>query len=167
MLTYANATVTAGAFWNTTCQRLFNQGYKTSMYHLTESFVMSAYVIGCVNCAASLPTVIFNLLLIIAIIKTTSLQTKTNTIIFGILVMNLLVGLFSLPTYGAYMIQTTMRISYCAGRTFTAIFGSSVAIASILLTVLLSFERYVALMKSYSYETLITKRKVCKYHNHD
>ena len=160
MTTNRSMTATEEKDWSFQCRDIFSNHNTTYTYSLTNAFVQFSYAIGIINCSAVPPTIVCNLILIVAICMNKRLQTKTNYVILSLLVSNLLVGLFSLPSHGAFLILVAMRISNCALRAFTSIFSSTVAVTSILLTILLSYERYTALKKPFFYASTFTNKKV-------
>ncbi|XP_065059743.1 muscarinic acetylcholine receptor M3-like [Rhopilema esculentum] len=160
MTTNRNMTVTEEGDWSFQCRDIFTHHNRTYTYPLTNAFVQFSYAIGIINCSAVPFTIVCNLILIVAIRMNKRLQTKTNFVILSLLVSNLLVGLFSLPSHGAFVLLVAMRISNCAIRAFTSIFSSTVAVTSILLTILLSYERYTALKKPFLYASKFTNKKI-------
>ena len=117
-------------------------------------------VIGIFNIVAALPTLVLNLSVLIAIIRTSTLRTKTNAILCCILVVNLLQGCISLPWYGVIVIGIVSRKVDPVARDIVGYLGASFALVSMLSVDLLTYERYVAINSPFKYEGRFTKSRI-------
>ena len=117
-------------------------------------------VLGIFNIVAALPTLVLNLSVLIAIIRTNTLRTKTNAILCCILVVNLLQGCVSLPFYGVIIIRIAAKKLDYIIRGIIGYLGASFAIISMLSVDLLTYERYVAINSPFQYEETFRETRI-------
>ena len=149
-----------GYLYNVTCNRLFGGGLRNRSFAITKTFISASLVIGSIDCIAALPTIIVNVTLILAIIRTHSLHTTTNFILTNFLLLGALTGFFSLPIYGSLVILLGKGRFLCDLSFFTGTIGGSIMFISVLTIAFLSYERHVAIFDTYDYNSKITKNKI-------
>ena len=127
----------------------------------TNSEINLAYkIIGVVNVIAAAPTFAMNLCVLIAIMRTNALRTKTNGILCCILILNILQGCITLPVYGVIVIRIAENKADCLAREVVGYFGASFALISMLSVDLLTYERYIAIRNPFQHETRFTKTRI-------
>lgn len=125
-----------------------------------HSLALPLRIIGFINILAALPTLAINLSVLVAIMRTRTLRTKANAILSCLLAVNTLQGCFSLPWYGVIMIRQAEQKSDCVLRKIVGFSGASLAIISMLLVDLLSYERYVAITDPFGHEARFTETRI-------
>ena len=114
------------------------------------------------NCLLSPVALVGNGLVLLVILKFSSLQTKPNILIFSLALTDILVGLVVQPSFIVY-IASKLRMNFsCEALTsylFTEIFCLGL---SILMLCLVSGERYFAVLHPYKYVTFVTKGLLLK-----
>lgn len=116
--------------------------------------------IGVLNIVAAAPTLLINLSLLLAIMRTSTLRTKSNAILSCLLVVNLLQGCISLPFYGVIIIRQADSKADCLARDIVGYAGASLATVSMLSVDLLSLERYLAVIDPFKHEDRFTETRI-------
>ncbi|XP_065064023.1 uncharacterized protein LOC135690401 [Rhopilema esculentum] len=145
---------------NFTCPRLFSEKGSLKIYHISVTYILVSKIIGVINLAAILPTLVINLLLAVTLIKTKSLQTVQNLIILLIVFLNLGQGIISMPAHGILLILRSMKRFSCVADALICYFGASLAMSSMFAADLLAYDRYDAIRNPFKHEVNFTKAKL-------
>lgn len=125
-----------------------------SLVWYINSFVVNGVV-------QSIATVI-NLLILVAISKTPSLHSPSNTLLFGLALSDLGVGLIVHPLFLLHMIGKLARNRdvFCHAGIAAEIAANALCIISLLTVTAVSLDRYLALQLHLRYKQLITIKRV-------
>ena len=118
--------------------------------------------------AAACPfTILSNTLVIVAVKKIRELQTNSNILIASLAVADLLVGAVSMPlsiSLDSMILRGTLSEDIiCTISNITGFVLYTAHCASYYHLVLISWERYVAIVKWREYKVIVTKRRVKRY----
>lgn len=120
-----------------------------------------ALVNGVLNALLSLAATLANSFILVAILKTPSLHSATNTLLFGLALSDLGVGLISQPL-GVVLVSTA---EFKGREVFFAmfqVFALSLSAVSLLTVTAIGVDRYLALRLHMRYKEFVTfKRAVC------
>ena len=126
-------------------------------YQLTDAFIAYSKAVGCINCILPLPTVIANLLPIIAITKASSLRTKTNFILINMMCKNLIEAAILQPNYAAIILIRIKGMRTCFGAAMCFL-GCACLVEAMCTQILLAYEQYTATVHPYKYNSRISSR---------
>lgn len=140
-----------------------------SCYHFTSTDfnlgdISSGWYI--LNCVLSLFFAIIatssNLLVLIAIRRTPSLHSPSNTLLFGLALADLGVGLIVHPLYFALILGKIIRNEsvFCQAGITIEVIANALCIISLLTVTGVSLDRYLALRLHLRYKELITIKRV-------
>lgn len=136
--------------------------FKSVHYSIGE-FSLVWYIISFVvnGVVQSIATVI-NLLILLAISKTPSLHSPSNTLLFGLALSDLGVGLIVHPLFLLHMIGKLARNKdvFCHAGIAAEIAANALCIISLLTVTAVSLDRYLALQLHLRYKQLITIKRV-------
>lgn len=142
------------------CTTPFSSETKTRIYYYTPAFKYSSYVVGSFNVAAAIPTVLANMCLLIAVLRTNTLRSVQNIILVNVVFVNILQGLVAMPFHGAILIFRGHENFSCNLDLVLSIIGIALALTSMLTVDLLTYERCVAILYPFSYESKFTSKSV-------
>ena len=101
-------------------------------------------------------------LVLVVILKFSSLHTKSNILIFSLATTDILVGLIVQPSFVAY-ITSKIKLDFSCGVLMSYLFTEIFCLGlSILMLCLVCCDRYFAIMFPYKYLTRATKTRVIK-----
>ncbi|XP_073673236.1 trace amine-associated receptor 13c-like [Garra rufa] len=139
-----------------------NQTYVCQEYSCPERSVsFSVYVILYVAAAAvSLLTVCGNLLVIISVSHFKQLHTPANILILSLAVSDLLVGVFVMPVYLSWLIEScwTSGAVMCSILKFVNFQATSVSVHTV---ALIAVDRFLALSSPFVYSEKISPTVIC------
>ena len=113
-----------------------------------------------INVPLALTTTLGNTLILAAIWKTPSLHSATNTLVFGLALSDLGVGLISQPLGVSVVLSTEFLKNSSVLVTIFQIFSGSVSAGSLLTVTAIGVDRYLALKLHLRYKELVTVRRV-------
>lgn len=139
-------------------------------YHFTlKHFILGEfspawYIFNCVvNAVFSIIATLSNLVILIAIRKTPSLHTPSGTLLFGLALSDLGVGLIVHPLFFSQILAKVIHNAplFCGAGIAVEIAANALCIVSLLTVTAVSMDRYLALRLHLRYNELITiKRSV-------
>jgi len=121
------------------------------------------YVFNCVvNAVFSLIATLSNLLVLAAIRRTPSLHTPSGTLLFGLALSDLGVGLIVHPLFFLQILAKVIRHKtlFCEAGISVEITANALCIVSLLTVTAVSVDRYLALRLHLRYKELITIKRV-------
>ena len=127
---------------------------------MTNAFLAQLQFCSFVTFLSSLPAAILNILVIIAISKSSTLQTHSNILIFSLSVTDAITGGISLPMYGALLYKQSQYEEACLLGYISYQFSAPLAVISIGSVSGIALERYVAIFHPYFYQSHVTKRRI-------
>ena len=121
------------------------------------------YILSCALSAVfSLTATVANLLVLAAIRRTPSLHSPSNTLLFGLALADLGVGLLVHPLYFSLMIGKVIRNEsvFCEAGIAVEVIANALCIISLLTVTAVGLDRYLALRLHLRYRELITIKRV-------
>ena len=118
-------------------------------------------IISALNIAACLPAIFGNLVVISVILFNKQLQTRPNFLVCCLAVTDLAVGLILQPLLSLHLMSDLSGISDCLMADAVYYLTSVICGASCLTLVLISYDRYLHLVKLLKYNDFMTRRKLC------
>ena len=130
----------------------------TSNGNLSSSFVPSSFRPVYDTCIIILACFIvaINILVIYLFMNKDYLRTKTNSFLVSLAVSDLLTGVLSIPFY--LICSLTYRPPVCFA---SAVFYRCIAFSTMAHIMVVTLERYVAVMFPMRYYRMVTKRRIC------
>ena len=129
--------------------------------------IISHQIAIAVTTAACPFTILLNILVIVAIKKIRELQTNSNILIASLAVADLLVGVISMPLSISVDVLilpgTVSEDIICTINEITGFLLYTACSVSLFHLMLISWERYVAIVKSMEYKVVVTKGRVKRY----
>ena len=121
-------------------------------------------VCSILNCVFLLPGIIGNVLVILAVLKTPSLQTPSNALLMSLATSDLAVGLLAQPSFSAWRIsQMTDDLKvHCVAGAVSESFGWLLAGVSLFTITAISVERFLAVHLHLRYHDIVTRRGIAK-----
>lgn len=116
------------------------------------------------NCFFIFPCIIGNVLVIMAICKTPSLQTSSNSLVLALASSDLAVGVIAQPALSAWrlsQIASDLRVS-CVVGVLAENVGWLLAGVSLFIITAISCERFLALHLHLRYNNIVTRRRLAK-----
>ena len=125
----------------------------------------STLIINCIlNAFLSYTAIVFNIVTVQALRKTSSLPTPLKTLLLSLTVSDLGVGLLVQPLYAAILVmqieENTENNVYYALRIAHSIQGNLLAFASFFGVVALTVDRFLAIHFHLRYQELVTQKRV-------
>ena len=116
------------------------------------------------NCVFLLPGIIGNVLVILAVWRTPSLQTPSNALLMSLATSDLAVGLLAQPSFSAWRIsQMAGDIKvHCLAGVVSESFGWLLAGVSLFTITAISVERFLAVHLHLRYHDIVTRRGIAK-----
>ena len=116
------------------------------------------------NCVFLVPGIIGNVLVILAVWKTPSLQTPSNALLMSLATSDLAVGLLAQPSFSAWRIsQMAGDIKvHCVAGAVSESFGWLLAGVSLFTITAISVERFLAVHLHLRYHDIVTRRGIAK-----
>lgn len=134
-----------------------------SVHYSIGEFSLVWYIISfVVNGVVQSIAIVINLLILLAISKTPSLHSPSNTLLFGLALSDLGVGLIVHPLFLLHMIGKLARNRdvFCHAGIAAEIAANALCIISLLTVTAVSLDRYLALELHLRYKQLITIKRV-------
>ena len=134
-----------------------------SVHYSIGEFSLVWYIISfVVNGVVQSIAIVINLLILLAISKTPSLHSPSNTLLFGLALSDLGVGLIVHPLFLLHMIGKLARNRdvFCHAGITAEIAANALCIISLLTVTAVSLDRYLALELHLRYKQLITIKRV-------
>ena len=129
--------------------------------YLTSDTRANLIAVTVINSVAAIPTILLNMLIILAVAARRRLQTNSNILVAWLVGLDLSSGLVVRPIFIA---QELKRIfshpPYCTleKASLVAIIGNGVTSLGIL--VLISIDRYISIKHPLRYQTIVTKHRI-------
>ena len=120
------------------------------------------YILSCTLSAVfAITATVANLLVIIAIRRTPSLHSPSNTLLFGLALADLGVGLLVHPLYFSLIIGKLVqnRDVFCEAGITVEVIANALCIISLLTVTAVSLDRYLALRLHLRYKELVTIKR--------
>lgn len=120
------------------------------------------YILSCALSAVfAITATVANLLVIVAIRRTPSLHSPSNTLLFGLALADLGVGLLVHPLYFSLIIGklTRKREVFCEAGITVEVTANALCIISLLTVTAVSLDRYLALRLHLRYKELVTIKR--------
>ena len=138
--------------------------FRSQTLRLTGALRNHLRICSILNYIAFPPTLILNALVIISLAKSRDLRTKSksNIFIISLCVSDLLSGLISQPIYAVSLYQQSYGVTSCLLRYVSFLSGAPLAIVSVSTVAGIAFERFLALFKPYTYERVITSKRIIR-----
>ena len=116
------------------------------------------------NCVFLLPGIFGNVLVILAVWKTPSLQTPSNVLLLSLATSDLAVGLLAQPSFSAWRIsQMAGDVTvHCVAGVVSESFGWLLAGVSLFTITAISVERFLAVHLHLRYHDIVTRRGIAK-----
>ena len=149
---------------NSTEQHCVDSTLSTELTRFQLSPSVCSILIGvcAFNCLLSPVALVGNGLVLLVILKFSSLQTKPNILIFSLALTDILVGLVVQPSFIVY-IASKLRMNFSCEALMSYLFTEIFCLGlSILMLCLVSGERYFAVLHPYKYVTFVTKGLLLK-----
>lgn len=121
-------------------------------------------VCSILNCLFILPGICGNVLVILAVWKTPSLQTPSNALLLSLATSDLAVGLLAQPSFSAWRISQMVgdMKAHCVAGVFSESFGWLLAGVSLFTITAISVERFLAVHLHLRYHDIVTRRGIAK-----
>ncbi|XP_022790528.1 histamine H2 receptor-like [Stylophora pistillata] len=141
---------------------------KEICYHFTNThfnmgeFSSAWYIFNCVvNIVFSITAMAFNLVILFAIRRTPTLHTPSGTLLFGLALSDLGVGLIVHPLFFSQILAKVIRDQplFCDAGIAVEIAANALCIVSLLTVTAVSVDRYLALRLHLRYGELVTIRR--------
>ena len=116
------------------------------------------------NCVFLPPGIIGNVLVILAVWKTPSLQTPSNALLMSLATSDLAVGLLAQPSFSAWRISQMagdVKV-HCVAGVLSESFGWLLAGVSLFTVTAISVERFLAVHLHLRYHDIVTRRGIAK-----
>ena len=129
--------------------------------YLTSNTRANLIAVAVINSVAAIPTIVLNMLIILAVASRRRLQTNSNILVAWLAVLDLSSGLVVRPIFIA---QELKRISshppYCTLEKATAVAMIGNGVTSLGILVLISIDRYISIKHPLRYQTIVTKHRI-------
>jgi 7 transmembrane receptor (rhodopsin family). len=135
--------------------------YATLVFVNENAFRINMTIVAVFNIFASLPTIVLNILILMAMYKKSSLCKCSNKILSSLALSDLLSGLFVQTTIATILLISNVKTPLdvpCALLVFTSCVGYTLACVSLLTVSLVSWERYTAVFHPYLYNRHVSSR---------
>ena len=113
-----------------------------------------------INSVAFIPTIVVNLLIIIAVKRRKTLQSNSNILLSSLAAAILLVGIVSQPLFiiqqGFLRGSDSLSEHFCAVDSTYLIITGFVGVSSYLHLTVIAWERWIAIKKHLQYKTIVT-----------
>ena len=121
-------------------------------------------VCSILNCLFILPGICGNVLVILAVWKTPSLQTPSNTLLLSLATSDLAVGLLAQPSFSAWRISQMAGDlkAHCVAGVASESFGWLLAGVSLFTITAISVERFLAVHLHLRYHDIVARRGIAK-----
>ena len=138
-------------------------------YHFTSThfslgeFSSAWYILNCaVNALFSFVATMANIVVLVAIRRTPSLHSPSNTLLFGLAASDLGVGLIVHPLFFAHILAKVVRNKavFCEAGIAVEVTANALCIISLLTVTAVGVDRFLALRLHLRYKELITVRRV-------
>lgn len=116
------------------------------------------------NCLFILPGIFGNVLVILAVWKTPSLQTSSNVLLLSLAASDLAVGSLAQPSFSAWRISQiagNLKV-HCVAGVMSESFGWLLAGVSLFTITAISCERFLAVHLHLRYHDIVTRRGIAK-----
>ena len=139
----------------------FYDGFVWRQEYLTSDTRENLIAVAVINSVAAIPTIVLNLLIILAVVARRRLQTNSNILVAWLAVLDLSSGLVVRPFVIVLALKLIFSHSpYCTFEkaSTVAIIGNGVTSLGIL--VLISIDRYISIKYPLRYQTIVTKHRI-------
>ena len=134
--------------------------FQSKTMRMTNVFRNHLRVCAIVYSIAFFPIIIMNALVIISILKSRALRTKSNNIfVVSLSFSDFLMGLITMPISALYLYWQSNLMTNCYLAYVVYLSSAPLAIVSVGTVAGIAFERYLALFKPYTHERLMTPRR--------
>eukprot|EP00795_Rhopilema_esculentum_P016256 gene16256-7638_t len=124
---------------------------------------ISSYKANCIACATfsivfSVPTVLLNVALIIAILKSSERKEPYQMLVQNLAFTDLLTGVIAMPNNSAVFIYVASSKTPCSFAVVTFAIQYFLGVVSLVIVTIIALERYVFVFKPYMHSSLLTSR---------
>ena len=139
----------------------FYDGFVWRQEYLTSDTRANLIAVTVINSVAAIPTIVLNLLIILAVAARRRLQTNSNILVAWLAGLDLSSGLVVRPIFIA---QELKRIfshpPYCTLEKASVIAIVGNGVTSLGIIVLISIDRYISIKYPLRYQTIVTKHRI-------
>ena len=139
----------------------FYDGFVWRQEYLTSDTRENLIAVAIINSVAAIPTIVLNMLIILAVAARRRLQTNSNILVAWLAVLDLLSGLVVQPIFIA---QELKRIfshpPYCTLEKATTVAITGIGVTSFGILVVISIDRYISIKHPLRYQTIVTKHRI-------
>lgn len=130
-----------------------------SLRHISPAWYIISFV---VNGVSAIATSIINLLVLVTIRRTPPLHSPSNTLLFGLALSDLGVGLIVQPLFFVHILGKLIQNKdfFCEAGIAVEVSANALCIISLLTVTAVSLDRYLALKLHLRYKELITIKRV-------
>ena len=136
-------------------------GFVWRQEYLTDATYPNLIAVTVINSLAVFPTILFNVLVIVAVAKKHRLQTKSNVLVAGLAGTDLLTGLV---VQGIEIAVALTRIlsdgSFCSLEKANSVALIGSFFLSLGNFVLISIDRYISIKRPLRYSTIVTRQRI-------
>lgn len=144
--------------------RTFLSCYHFNVVHFNLGHISPGwYIFSCIlNAVFSVTATVANLLVLTAIRRTPTLHSPSNTLLLGLALSDLGVGLLVHPLFFAQLLGkvTRNKAVFCRAGITVEITANALCIISLLTVTAVSFDRYLALRLHLRYKEIVTIKRV-------
>ena len=145
-----------------TTQELFCYGIPASILVVNPKILIALLV---VNTFISITATIGNLLVLVTLWRGPHLHTSSNTLLFGLALSDLCVGIVSEPLhigFQAVILNNSSKIASCTLRKVRNLISLFLTAVTLLTVTAMSVDRYLAIYLHLRYEQVVTKKRTWK-----
>lgn len=140
------------------CCTLISRKEREYSYHISTNHITHYYINAYINFCLIGPTAILNLSVLIVLLKSKALKSRSNIPVAFLACWDLLTALLSQPVFAVYLIRMA-RFQLSCGLLITVSYAASIiAMTSSFTVVAIATERYLALFHVFFWSTTITHR---------
>ena len=145
---------------NTSCLGPHSDDPKVYEYVLSDNFVGVTKFLASLNFIFILPTVILNLLIIIAFLQQKKLRTTSNRLLFSLCLADFVIGIMVEPIYGTHMIHVTKFSHQCVLSNSIVYLVPVLIVITMVTHMAVAIERYFSIHYPKIYPKIFTKRYI-------
>ena len=142
------------------CHTLLSHKVREYSYHVSDNHKTHYYINAYMNCCLVGPTALLNLSVLIVLLKSKALKSRSNIPVAFLAGWDLLTALLSQPAFAVYLLRLAKLEYSCALHITVSYAAAIIAMTSSLIVVAITTERYFALFHVYFWSTRITHRKL-------
>ena len=129
-------------------------------YHVSSAHRMHYHISAYINCCLTGPTFVLNLSVLIVLLRSKALWSRSNIPLAFLAGWDMLTALLSQPVFAVYLFQLAQSKLSCGLIIAVSYVAAIIAMTSSLIVVAISTERYFALFHVFFWSTRITHQKL-------